>query len=650
MGTVRDEKPDEESMSDADNEVSKEDEETDDDDDDDDDYSVETDDNGHSEDDNQDAEKGVEVNAAPRVLRRAPSRKLQDGKAADKVDQDNVVMSEAGKVALDPGHGDVMPGRMKRQRLHGKKEGQRPHTWDDLFKMHSEDWNEDSEDDDWCPMGAIKMPLLWFCTNCTMPNSEKLSMCGKCGENRKSGVLTEGHLASSTVPAEPPPASDAAINTIPNKDASPRVFPVDSKTECGKTLIGFDERMLLHDENPNAHPHPERPDRLRAILAGLAAEGLFPGRCIQRPAREATRLELEQVHSREHVDAVEGTCNEELSYFTSDTYANKDSSLAARLAAGISADLATAIVKGEAQNGFALVRPPGHHAEQVTVMGFCLHNNASVAAKAAQAAGAKKVLIVDWDVHHGNGTQDIFEEDPSVLYISLHRHEGGTFYPGTGAADEVGSGKGEGSSVNIPWICSGIGDNDYIFAFLHIVLPIAKQFAPDITIISAGFDAARGDPLGSCEVTPSGYAHMTSMLNSLSGGKMLVILEGGYNLRSISASASAVIKVLVGDRPGPAQEDLQPTEAGAISMLNVFAIQSRYWPTLHMPEFLQRVTKMASSNSQKKGTCQKRRCYHGGPVWWKWGRRRVIYHLWCVAGTRKNKWNSRHVASCEKHL
>eukprot|EP00494_Astrolonche_serrata_P002136 UN02142 len=149
-------------------------------------------------------------------------------------------------------------------------------------------------------------------------------------------------------------------------------------------------------------------------------------------------------------------------------------------------------------------------------MGFCLHNNAAVAALAAQKAGAKKVLIVDWDVHHGNGTQEIFEGNKSVLYISLHRHEDGSFYPGTGAADEVGVLDGKGFSVNIPWSCGGVGDNDYIFAFQHVVLPIATEFAPDITIISAGFDAARGDPLGCCDVTPAGYSQMTSMLTACS--------------------------------------------------------------------------------------------------------------------------------------
>lgn len=188
-----------------------------------------------------------------------------------------------------------------------------------------------------------------------------------------------------------------------------------------KTAIGFDDRMLLHEETGKLHP--ERPDRLRAIMGGLQASGMFPGSCFTIPAREVTQLELELVHSSVHIGAVEATQHKDLGYFTPDTFANKHSALAARLAAGICADLATAIMTGKAQNGFAAVRPPGHHAEEEAVMGFCLHNNACVAARAAQAAGANKVLVVDWDVHHGNGTQQIFERDPTILYISLHRYD-----------------------------------------------------------------------------------------------------------------------------------------------------------------------------------------------------------------------------------
>ncbi|RID71768.1 hypothetical protein BRARA_C03690 [Brassica rapa] len=375
-----------------------------------------------------------------------------------------------------------------------------------------------------------------------------------------------------------------------------------SSPSTSSTAVGFDERMLLHSEfEVKELPHVERPDRLRAIAASLATAGVFPGRCFPIHAREITKQELQMVHTSEHVDAVdttsqlqhrfEFTCNLSSfgsrcssffplsgSYFTSDTYANEYSARAARLAAGLCADLATEIFSGRVKNGFALVRPPGHHAGIKDAMGFCLHNNAAVAALVAQAAGARKVLIVDWDVHHGNGTQEIFEK--------TNLHEGGKFYPGTGAANEVGTNGAEGYCVNVPWSCSGVGDRDYIYAFQHVVLPIASAFSPDFVIVSAGFDAAKGDPPGCCKisfiVTPAGYSRMTQMLGDLCGGKMLVILEGGYNLRSISSSATAVIKVLLGEN---AENDLPiatapPSRACLRTVLEVMKIQMKFWPSL----------------------------------------------------------------------
>ncbi|XP_020193669.1 histone deacetylase 15 isoform X2 [Aegilops tauschii subsp. strangulata] len=391
--------------------------------------------------------------------------------------------------------------------------------------------------------------------------------------------------------------------------------------------------MLLHSEmemKPN--PHPERPNRLRAIAASLAAAGIFPSKCALVPPREITKEELVMVHTSDHVESVEQTKNMLYSYFTSDTYANGHSACAAKLAAGLCADLASLIVSGRVRNGFALVRPPGHHAGVKQAMGFCLHNNAAVAALAAQKAGAKKVLIVDWDVHHGNGTQEIFEGNKSVLYISLHRHEDGSFYPGTGAADEVGDLDGKGFSVNIPWSCGGVGDNDYIFAFQHVVLPIATEFAPDITIISAGFDAARGDPLGCCDVTPAGYSQMTSMLTACSEGKLLVILEGGYNLRSISSSATEVVKVLLGHGPSYGTDAAAPSKEGMQTVLQVLDIQQKYWPVL-VPIFaslqVQAQQGPTSSNYVNAENMLKRRMLTGGPgpVWWKWGSKRLLYEV-----------------------
>ncbi|KAL3824774.1 hypothetical protein ACJIZ3_020803 [Penstemon smallii] len=503
-------------------------------------------------------------------------------------------------------------------------------TLEDIYNNQYDFEDDEDEDSDWEPTAPsllerdiFELPK-WFCLNCTMVNLGIDPHCDVCGEHRESGILNHGFLASSFTKAE---ASIENVADAADRLKDPRFQSIASDN---RTAIGFDERMLLHEEvEMKSHPHPERPDRVRAIAASLATAGIFPGRCSSIPGREITREELLMVHSPENIEAVELTSHIVSSYFTPDTYANQYSARAARLAAGFCFDLATAICSGSAKNGFALVRPPGHHAGVKHAMGFCLHNNAAIAASAAQIAGAKKVLIIDWDVHHGNGTQEIFEKNKSVLYISLHRHEGGKFYPGTGAANEVGTMGAEGYCVNVPWSRGGVGDNDYIFAFQKVVLPIASEFDPDFTIISAGFDAARGDPLGCCDITPSGYAQMTQMCSGLSGGKLLVILEGGYNLRSISSSATAVIKVLLGESLLHNMEQIVPTKAGLRTVLEVLKIQLKYWPSLE-PKF----SKLQSewgwyALQEKKKNKKKRSLATLPPKVWKLGRKRWLYHFWC---------------------
>ncbi|KAJ6881938.1 histone deacetylase 15 isoform X1 [Populus alba x Populus x berolinensis] len=509
--------------------------------------------------------------------------------------------------------GDIEPVFVCKKARQGDLTFQDIHDNGDFF-------DEDEEDDsDWEPVQKHVELIKWFCVNCTMVNLGDGAVCDLCGEHKDSGILRLGYFAS-------PSSQDAGCSEVEsemkgkNKEMHSQLSASNSST-----AIGFDERMLLHSEvQMKSHPHPERSDRLRAIAASLATAGLFPGRCYPISAREITREELQMVHSLEHIQDVELTSHIFSSYFTPDTYANEHSACAARLAAGLCADLASTIFSGRVKNGFAMVRPPGHHAGVREAMGFCLHNNAAVAALAAQAAGAKKVLIVDWDVHHGNGTQEIFDQNKSVLYISLHRHEGGKFYPGTGSANEVGRNGAEGSCVNIPWSRGGVGDNDYIFAFQNLVLPIATEFAPDFTIISAGFDAARGDPLGCCDVTPAGYSRMTDMLYTLTGGKLLVILEGGYNLRSISSSATSVIKVLLGEGPGSELGNIAPSRAGLQTVLEVMKIQMNFWPSLG--------SSYAKLQSQWGAYCNtrkqiKKRQRTEPPIWWKWGRKRLLYHI-----------------------
>lgn len=449
--------------------------------------------------------------------------------------------------------------------------------------------DEDESDEEWAP------ELRRACANCTRPFSLAETHCPLCKEHFESGILTRGHKSSRKFAARPRDDAAAgggpALSDIASSAPSGGAGSGDAATTpspgvlASATAIGFDERMMLHEETQSPAkpiPHPERPARLRAIMAGLSAEGLFPGRCVAMPCREAMPAELSRVHTTDHIATVEASALAEHSIFTPDTYANEHSALAARLAAGTGADMAVAIVEGRIRNGVALVRPPGHHAESEAIMGFCLHNNAAVAARAAQAAGAARVMILDWDVHHGNGTQEIFLADPSVLYVSLHRHEGGDFYPGTGAASEVGGGPAAGFTVNIPWPVGGIGDGDYVSAFCHVVLPIAYQFKPDLIVISAGFDAAKGDPLGGCKVTPAGYAHLTALLAPVVGGRLLVVLEGGYNLRSISASTAAVTKVLLGDAPPPLAS-ASPTPAGLFGIAEAVTCLAPYWPGLAVP-------------------------------------------------------------------
>eukprot|EP00899_Mesostigma_viride_P015386 jgi/Mesvir1/23849/Mv10652-RA.1 len=415
------------------------------------------------------------------------------------------------------------------------------------FGSDDED-DDDSSDGDWMP--GANLPdenITWHCTNCTQGNEEDDSECDACGMKRDEPLFP-----TSEQPAE---------------IARPII------------AIGYDERMQLHKEG-KVEPHPERPDRLAAIHAKLQAAGILSlNRCLAIPGREITKKELLAVHTPALIEAVEATSAVPLTYFSSDTYANEHSALCARLAAGTCVDVVSAVLDGDASNGIALVRPPGHHADSDMAMGFCLHNNMAVAARAAQAKGAERVLIVDWDVHHGNGTQQIFEDDPSVLFISLHRHDNGYFYPGTGAASEVGRGAGAGFSVNVPWPTRNMGDADYMSAFLRVVMPIAHQFNPHIVLVSAGFDAAAGDMIGGCQVTPAGYAHMTHLLKGLAGGRVVLVLEGGYNLRSIANSAEACARVLLGEDPPPFPADApqEPSRGALVAIAEVCRVHSLYW-------------------------------------------------------------------------
>ena len=308
------------------------------------------------------------------------------------------------------------------------------------------------------------------------------------------------------------------------------------------TRLVTDPAYLQHLAGPM---HPESPGRLRAIHQVLQAA---PIAGVQRAQpRRATREELLRVHEAAHVDRVLSLSGQD-AQLDPDTAMSPGSTEAALLAAGAGAQLVLDVMRGEADNGFALVRPPGHHAVASHAMGFCLFNNVAIAAETALASGAQRVLVLDWDVHHGNGTQSSFYARRDVLFCSSHQFP---FYPGSGAPTERGEGEGEGFTVNVA-LPGGQGDADYGAVFHEVFLPRALHYRPDLILVSAGFDAHRADPLGGMNVTERGFAAMCSAVKSLAnevcGGKLVLMLEGGYDLDGLAQSVHACVEVLAGAR------------------------------------------------------------------------------------------------------
>jgi acetoin utilization deacetylase AcuC-like enzyme len=297
---------------------------------------------------------------------------------------------------------------------------------------------------------------------------------------------------------------------------------------------------VLFEQHASSSNHPERPARLAAARAGLQHSGVATRR--MDPV-DATRAELLDVHTASHLDALE-LLRGVRGMIDPDTYVAPRSVEAAVRAAGGAGALGSALARKESLRGVALVRPPGHHAEANRAMGFCLLNNVAVAAAAARRAGARRVAIVDIDVHHGNGTQEIFWRDPDVLYASLHQWP---FYPGTGAVDELGEGAGSGTTVNVP-LSEGADDDVYREAMRRVIGPALRRFDADVVLVSGGFDAFERDPLASMLVTPRGFASIVAHIAEAADGRPLgLVLEGGYDLAGLESCIEAATRALVED-------------------------------------------------------------------------------------------------------
>ncbi|MBI3313717.1 MAG: histone deacetylase [Candidatus Omnitrophica bacterium] len=304
----------------------------------------------------------------------------------------------------------------------------------------------------------------------------------------------------------------------------------------------YDARYLEHDTGKG---HPESPARLQSSISHLRNLPWF-SRLKNFAPKPADEKWIETVHSLEYIRRAEEVSRSGFAYLdTRDVMISEKSFAIAKLAVGGALELADQMMGGHIQNGFALLRPPGHHAEQEYAMGFCIFNNIAITARYLQKQHRlDKILILDWDVHHGNGTQHTFEEDPSVFYISLHQFP---FYPGTGRADEVGIGKGKGATLNCP-MEAGSTDRDYEHAFTQKILPAIKKYKPEAVLISAGFDAHTADPLAQICLSTEFYGWMTQRMmeaaDQSAGGKILSLLEGGYNLDVMPHCIAAHLEVL----------------------------------------------------------------------------------------------------------
>ena len=311
-----------------------------------------------------------------------------------------------------------------------------------------------------------------------------------------------------------------------------------------RTVAVVEDPRYREHRPPNGHP--ERPERLSAVGRAIAERRERLASLDPRPAGDE---ELVAVHPAAHLRAIEAAARAAPARLDPDTYVSAASYEVARLAAGAAVECARAVADGRAHAALAAVRPPGHHAEAERAMGFCLLNNVAVAAQALRRDGVGRVLIIDWDVHHGNGTQHLFEDDPDVLYFSAHQFP---FYPGTGDFVEAGRGRGLGATVNVP-LPPGCGDLEYRGVLRRVLVPVAQGFHPEMILVSCGFDAHRDDPLASMSVTGAGFEEMTRIVRALAddlcGGRVAFVLEGGYAPSGLLEGTAAVLDALLDPAP-----------------------------------------------------------------------------------------------------
>jgi acetoin utilization deacetylase AcuC-like enzyme len=341
-----------------------------------------------------------------------------------------------------------------------------------------------------------------------------------------------------------------------------------------RPLYFSDPSSLEHDPREHSPGHPDTPERLFVLERALAERDWLGWE--RRGAPAASEQVLEAVHTPAHVRAIRELCEAGGGAIDQDTFVGRPSWVAALHAAGGAREMTRALIAGEAAVGFCGVRPSGHHAEAGRAMGFCLFNNVAVAAAAAIAEeGLERVLIVDWDVHHGNGTEQIFARRSDVLFVSIHQSP---LYPGTGRLDYVGEGPGEGATINLP-VPPGTGEAEWMELFDRIVLPAATAFAPQLVLVSAGFDAHAADPLAECRLRTESFAIMAGRLRDFSAERSIalgVVLEGGYNREVLAESVCAILPVLA-DEADPPPALVTASGCGPLTE-RAIARLGRYWP------------------------------------------------------------------------